>query len=300
MSQYVVEDKLVSMRLDKALTEILEGKSRSYTLKCIEEGKALVNGKSEKPSYSLKKGDVISYEPLEEQPLNMDAKNLNLEIVYEDNDVAVVNKPKGMVVHPGAGNQEETLVHGLLYELDDLATINGVVRPGIVHRIDKDTTGLLMVAKNDMAALGLAEQLKKHSCKRKYQALVYGTFTESKGKINAPIGRDPEDRKKMAVSKTGKQAITHFTVLKRFKEFTLIECELETGRTHQIRVHMSYIGHPIVGDKVYGRRKVIGDQGQFLHAKLIGFEHPRTHQWMEFDSELPAYFKEFLKEIETL
>lgn len=300
MSQYVVEDKLVSMRLDKALTEILEGKSRSYTLKCIEEGKALVNGKSEKPSYSLKKGDVISYEPLEEQPLNMDAKNLNLEIVYEDNDVAVVNKPKGMVVHPGAGNQEETLVHGLLYELDDLATINGVVRPGIVHRIDKDTTGLLMVAKNDMAALGLAEQLKKHSCKRRYQALVYGTFTESKGKINAPIGRDPEDRKKMAVSKTGKQAITHFTVLKRFKEFTLIECELETGRTHQIRVHMSYIGHPIVGDKVYGRRKVIGDQGQFLHAKLIGFEHPRTHQWMEFDSELPAYFKEFLKEIETL
>ncbi|MDE5855591.1 MAG: RluA family pseudouridine synthase, partial [Anaeroplasmataceae bacterium] len=210
----------------------------------------------------------------------------------------VVNKPKGMVVHPGAGNQEETLVHGLLYELDDLATINGVVRPGIVHRIDKDTTGLLMIAKNDMAALGLAEQLKNHSCKRRYQALVYGTFTESKGKINAPIGRDPEDRKKMAVSKTGKQAVTHFTVLKRFKEFTLIECELETGRTHQIRVHMSYIGHPIVGDKIYGRRKVIGDQGQFLHAKLIGFEHPKTHQWMEFDSELPKYFLDFLATLE--
>ena len=298
MSQFVVEDKLVDFRLDKALTEILEGKSRSYALKCIEEGKVLVNGKSEKPSYSLKKGDVISYELLEEQPLNMDAKNLNLEIVYEDSDVAVVNKPKGMVVHPGAGNQEETLVHGLLYELDDLATINGVVRPGIVHRIDKDTTGLLMIAKNDMAALGLAEQLKNHSCKRRYQALVYGTFTESKGKINAPIGRDPEDRKKMAVSKTGKQAVTHFTVLKRFKEFTLIECELETGRTHQIRVHMSYIGHPIVGDKIYGRRKVIGDQGQFLHAKLIGFEHPKTHQWMEFDSELPKYFLDFLATLE--
>ncbi|MDE7385201.1 MAG: RluA family pseudouridine synthase, partial [Anaeroplasmataceae bacterium] len=242
MSQFVVDETLVKVRLDKALTQIIEGKSRSYTLKCIEEGKILVNGKQEKPSYSLKKGDVISYELLEEQPLNMDAKDLNLEIVYEDNDVAVVNKPKGMVVHPGAGNTEDTLVHGLLYELDDLATINGVVRPGIVHRIDKDTTGLLMVAKNDMAALGLAEQLKNHSCKRRYQALVYGTFAENKGKINAPIARDPEDRKKMAVSKTGKQAITHFTVLKRFKEFTLIECELETGRTHQIRVHMSYIG----------------------------------------------------------
>ena len=184
--------------------------------------------------------------------------------------MAIVNKPKGMVVHPGAGNYDNTLVHGLLYELDDLATINGVVRPGIVHRIDKDTTGLLMIAKNDMAALGLSEQLKNHSCKRRYQALVYGSFVENKGKINAPISRDPNDRKKMAVVKDGKQAITHFKVLKRYKDFTLIECELETGRTHQIRVHMSYIDHPVVGDKVYGRRKVIGDQGQFLHAKSIG------------------------------
>ncbi|MDE7214107.1 MAG: RluA family pseudouridine synthase [Anaeroplasmataceae bacterium] len=300
MSKVIVEETLAKQRLDKALTKVFEGKSRSYALKAIEEGKVLVNGKIEKPSYALKLGDEISYEPLEEQTLNMDAKDLGLEIIYEDSDVAVVNKPKGMVVHPGAGNQEDTLVHGLLYELDDLATINGVIRPGIVHRIDKDTTGLLMIAKNDMAALALAEQLKNHSCKRRYQALVYGIFAESKGKINAPIGRDPEDRKKMAVSKTGKQAVTHFTVLKRFKDFTLIECELETGRTHQIRVHMSYIGHPIVGDKVYGRRKVIGDQGQFLHAKLIGFKHPRTQEWMEFDSELPEYFKEFLKEIETL
>ena len=300
MSKVIVEETLAKQRLDKALTKVFEGKSRSYALKAIEEGKVLVNGKIEKPSYALKLGDEISYEPSEEQTLNMDAKDLGLEIIYEDSDVAVVNKPKGMVVHPGAGNQEDTLVHGLLYELDDLATINGVIRPGIVHRIDKDTTGLLMIAKNDMAALALAEQLKNHSCKRRYQALVYGIFAESKGKINAPIGRDPEDRKKMAVSKTGKQAVTHFTVLKRFKDFTLIECELETGRTHQIRVHMSYIGHPIVGDKVYGRRKVIGDQGQFLHAKLIGFKHPRTQEWMEFDSELPEYFKEFLKEIETL
>lgn len=298
MSQYIVDEKLDKVRLDKALTEILDGKSRSYTLKCIEEGKVLVNGNLEKPSYSLKVGDKIVYEPLEEEVLNLDAKDLGLEIVYEDSDVAVVNKPKGMVVHPGAGTKDDTLVHGLLYELDDLATINGVIRPGIVHRIDKDTTGLLMIAKNDLAAIGLANQLKEHSCKRRYQALVYGTFVESKGKINAPIGRDPVDRKKMAVSKTGKQAITHFTVLKRFKDFTLIECELETGRTHQIRVHLSYIGHPIVGDKVYGRRKVIGDQGQFLHAKLIGFHHPRTNEWMEFDSELPDYFKDFLSALE--
>lgn len=298
MSHIEIDEKYVNYRLDKALTEILNGKSRSYSLKCIEEGKVLVNGKKEKPSYSLKLGDEITYELLEDQPLNLNAKDLGLEIVYEDSDVAIVNKPKGMVVHPGAGTKEDTLVHGLLYELDDLATINGVVRPGIVHRIDKDTTGLLMIAKNDMAAISLAEQLKSHSCKRKYQALVYGTFVESKGKINAPIGRDLEDRKKMAVIKTGKPAITHFIVLKRFKEFSLIECELETGRTHQIRVHLSYIGHPIVGDKVYGRRKIIGDQGQFLHAKVIGFHHPRTNAWMEFDSELPKYFKDFLSTLE--
>ena len=223
---------------------------------------------------------------------------MNLEIVYEDEDVAVVNKPKGMVVHPAAGNYENTLVHGLLYELEDLSTINGVARPGIVHRIDKDTTGLLMIAKNDKASLSLTEQLKAHTCKRTYQALVYGTIQENKGKINAPIGRDQMDRKKMAVTKNGKEAITHFTVLKRFKDFTLVECALETGRTHQIRVHFSYIGHPLVGDKVYGRRKVIGDEGQFLHAKTIGFLHPSTGKWMEFDSELPEYFKVFLKQLE--
>ncbi len=223
---------------------------------------------------------------------------MNLEIVYEDEDVAVVNKPKGMVVHPAAGNYENTLVHGLLYELEDLSTINGVARPGIVHRIDKDTTGLLMIAKNDKASLSLTEQLKAHTCKRTYQALVYGTIQENKGKINAPIGRDQMDRKKMAVTKNGKEAITHFTVLKRFKDFTLVECALETGRTHQIRVHFSYIGHPLVGDKVYGRRKVIGDEGQFLHAKTIGFLHPSTGKWMEFDSELPEYFKVFLNQLE--
>ena len=180
-----------------------------------------------------------------------------------------------------------------------MSTINGVIRPGIVHRIDKDTTGLLMIAKNDMAAMGLAEQLKEHTCKRRYIALVYGSFVEDKGKINAPIGRDPMDRKKMAVVKLGKSAITHFKVLKRYTGFTLVECELETGRTHQIRVHMSYIDHPVVGDKVYGRRKVIGDQGQFLHAKCIGFYHPRTRNWLEFEVDLPKYFQDFLTTLEN-
>lgn len=298
MKNYKVSADMVKKRLDKALVDLLEDKSRAYILKCIEEEKVSVNGKIEKPSYLLKENDLITYEPLEEKKLSLEGQNLNLEIVYEDEDVAVVNKPKGMIVHPAAGNYENTLVHGLLYELEDLSTINGVARPGIVHRIDKDTTGLLMIAKNDKASLSLTEQLKAHTCKRTYQALVYGTIQENKGKINAPIGRDQMDRKKMAVTKNGKEAITHFTVLKRFKDFTLVECALETGRTHQIRVHFSYIGHPLVGDKVYGRRKVIGDEGQFLHAKTIGFLHPSTGQWMEFDSELPEYFKVFLKQLE--
>lgn len=298
MKNYKVSADMVKKRLDKALVDLLEDKSRAYILKCIEEEKVSVNGKIEKPSYLLKENDLITYEPLEEKKLSLEGQNLNLEIVYEDEDVAVVNKPKGMVVHPAAGNYENTLVHGLLYELEDLSTINGVARPGIVHRIDKDTTGLLMIAKNDKASLSLTEQLKAHTCKRTYQALVYGTIQENKGKINAPIGRDQMDRKKMAVTKNGKEAITHFTVLKRFKDFTLVECALETGRTHQIRVHFSYIGHPLVGDKVYGRRKVIGDEGQFLHAKTIGFLHPSTGKWMEFDSELPEYFKVFLEQLE--
>ena len=298
MKNYKVSADMVKKRLDKALVDLLEDKSRAYILKCIEEEKVSVNGKIEKPSYLLKENDLITYEPLEEKKLSLEGQNLNLEIVYEDEDVAVVNKPKGMVVHPAAGNYENTLVHGLLYELEDLSTINGVARPGIVHRIDKDTTGLLMIAKNDKASLSLTEQLKAHTCKRTYQALVYGTIQENKGKINAPIGRDQMDRKKMAVTKNGKEAITQFTVLKRFKDFTLVECALETGRTHQIRVHFSYIGHPLVGDKVYGRRKVIGDEGQFLHAKTIGFLHPSTGKWMEFDSELPEYFKVFLKQLE--
>lgn len=294
-----ITSEYVNMRLDKALALILPDKTRSYLMKMIEEEKILLNGKPFKASTKASLNDEITILDIEPKPLDLEGECLNLDIVYEDSDVIVVNKPKGMVVHPGAGNYEGTLVNGLLYEVDDLSEINGVLRPGIVHRIDKDTTGLLMVAKNDKASLSLTEQLKNHSCKRKYHALVYGVINENKGRINAPIGRSKEDRKKMAVLKDGKPSVTNFTVLKRFKDFTYIECQLETGRTHQIRVHLEYIGHPLVGDTTYGRkRKIIGDQGQFLHAKVIGFTHPTTNEWMEFDSELPQYFTDFMKDLQ--
>jgi len=297
--EYKINDELNNIRIDKALSILITDKSRSYILKCIESGNVLVNGKViTKPSLKVITNDLVTLNELERKPLELESENLNLDIVYQDNDVAVINKPKGMVVHPGAGVNSGTLVNGLLYEMDDLSDINGVIRPGIVHRIDKDTTGLLMIAKNDLAAKSLMDQLKAHKCNRVYHALVYGTILESKGRINAPIGRDPNDRKKMAVIKDGKEAITNFKVLKRFKDFTYIECRLETGRTHQIRCHLEYINHPLVGDQTYGRkRKIIGDQGQFLHAKTIGFYHPRTNEWMEFDSELPKYFTDFMNEL---
>ena len=297
----VITNEYVGIRLDKVLATILTDKTRNNILKLIEDGYVLVNGKTIKPSQKACLNDEIEIDEPEAKPLELEAENLNLNIVYEDSDVAVINKPKGMVVHPGAGVNSGTLVNGLLYEMDDLSDINGVIRPGIVHRIDKDTTGLLMIAKNDKASLSLTEQLKKHECHRIYHALVYGEIKEDKGRINAPIARSKEDRKKMAVDKDGKEAITNFKVLKRFKGFTYIECKLETGRTHQIRVHMEYIGHPLVGDRVYGRkRKIISDQGQFLHAKKIGFIHPTTNEWMEFDSELPDYFKDFMNQLEVI
>ncbi len=297
MGRITIDSENVNIRLDKAISNILKDKSRNYIETLLDNNLITVNGKIEKPSYKVKLNDVIDITEKEES-LDLKAQNLGLDIVYEDEYVAVVNKPKGMSVHPGAGINEGTLVNGLLYELDDLSTINGIERPGIVHRIDKDTTGLLMIAKNDIASKSLTEQLAKHECQRIYHALVYGVIAESKGRINAPIARSEQDRKKMAVVENGKTAITNFKVLKRFKDFTYIECKLETGRTHQIRVHLDYIGHPLVGDKVYGRRKVIGDQGQFLHAKTIGFKHPKTGEWMEFDSELPDYFKEFMNNLE--
>ena len=299
MQKIIINDENKFKRLDKVLAEALPDLSRSYIIKMIEEENILLNGKGFKPSAKGQLNDEITILDIEPKAHEMVKENLHLDIVYEDDDVAIINKPKGMVVHPGAGNYEGTLVNGLMYEMDDLAEVNGEFRSGIVHRIDKDTTGLLMVAKNDEAALALTEQLKNHSCKRTYQALVYGVISENKGRINAPIGRSKDDRKKMAVVKDGKEAVTNFTVLERFKNFTLIECELETGRTHQIRVHLEYIGHPLVGDQTYGhKRKIVGDQGQFLHAKTIGFVHPRTKEWVEFDSELPLYMKHFMETLE--
>ncbi|MBQ9449566.1 MAG: RluA family pseudouridine synthase [Acholeplasmatales bacterium] len=295
-----LESDYIGLRLDKALTFILPDKSRSTILKMIENGDILLNDKPFKPSTKGEEGDVLTINDVEPESLDVEAEDLNLNIVYQDDDVMVVNKPKGMVVHPACGNYSKTLVNGLLYELDELPEINGVLRPGIVHRIDKDTTGLLMVAKSEEAMKSLTEQLKEHSCKREYIALVYGEFQENRGRINVPIARSKLDRKKMAVDKEGKEAITNFEVLKRYKGFTLVKCVLETGRTHQIRVHFEYIDHPLVGDKVYGRRKVIGDQGQFLHAKTIGFKHPRTGKWCEFTSELPQYFTDFLNTLEEI
>jgi 23S rRNA pseudouridine1911/1915/1917 synthase len=255
----------------------------------------MVNDKCIKSSYSLKPGDVIKIEEYKEPEMNLDPVNMNLDIVYEDDDVIVVNKANGVVVHPAVSNKSNTLVNGLLYHSNSLSDINGEFRPGIVHRIDAYTTGLLMVAKNNEAHASLAKQLEEKTTTRKYVALVWGVINNDTGTIDAPIGRDVNDRKKMSVtSVNSKKAITHFKVLKRYKDATLIELKLETGRTHQIRVHMNYIGHPIVNDPVYGRRKLIDNSGQCLHAQTLGFIHPRTGKYMEFSSELPDCFKHIL------
>ena len=264
----------------------------------IKDNAILVNNKEIKSSYVLKQGDEIIIGDYEEEPMNVEPENIPLDIVYEDDDVIVVNKPNGMVVHPAIGNNKGTLVNALLYH-SKLSDVNGEFRPGIVHRIDAYTTGLLMVAKNNKAHEILAKELSKKETKRKYIALVWGVIKEDTGTIDAPIGRDINDRKKMSVtSVNSKDAITHFKVLKRYKEATLIELQLETGRTHQIRVHMNYINHPVVNDPVYGRRKTIDDSGQCLHAFLIGFVHPTTKNYMEFKCELPECFKNILNQFE--
>ncbi|QIB26270.1 RluA family pseudouridine synthase [Caloranaerobacter azorensis] len=293
--ELVVEDD-IDERVDSYLAKKLEEASRSYIKKLIKDGHIKVNNLQVKPKYVVNKGDVITVELPEPEKLELIPQDLPIEIVYEDEDVAVVNKPRGMVVHPAPGNYSGTLVNALLYHLESLSTINGVVRPGIVHRIDKDTSGLLMIAKNDFAHIELSKQLKEHSITRIYYALVEGNIKVDNGTINAPIGRHPVDRKKMAVTdRNSKRAITHFKVLERFGQYTLIEAKLETGRTHQIRVHMSHIKHPLVGDLVYGSKKnEFKQEGQLLHAKVIGFIHPRTKEYMEFDSELPDYFKKVL------
>lgn len=285
------------IRLDSFLIDKI-AKSRSKIQSMIKDGDILVNGKSSKSSYVVKVNDVISITFKEEEVMDAKAEKMDLDIVYEDSDVIVVNKKNGVVVHPAVGNTSGTLVNGLLYHSDKLSGVNGSFRPGIVHRIDAFTTGLLMVAKNDYAHEFLAKQLEEKSTHRKYYALVWGVIPNDTGTIDAPIGRDNNDRKKMAVVSGGKHAITHFRVLKRFKSATLIEVTLETGRTHQIRVHMNYIGHPVVNDPVYGRRKLIDNSGQCLHAKELGFVHPRTNEKMMFDSELPEWFLNILNVFE--
>ena len=288
-----------NLRLDKALTLLLEDVSRSKIQNHLENGHILVNGKVEKPSYKLSEGDEITVEDFPSEVSDLNPEDIPLDIVYEDDELIVVNKPKGLVVHPGAGNEEHTLANALKFHSDNLSTLNGEFRPGIVHRIDKDTAGLLIVAKNDTAHAFLSNQLVDHTLGRKYYALVLGVILENEGKIIAPIGRDQKFRQKMAVDLLrGKEAETNFKVIERFNGFTLIECSLKTGRTHQIRVHLNYIGHPVIGDPVYGKgNRTLYDDGQLLFAHEIHFIHPKTKKEMTFSVDLPQYFKEILEKL---
>lgn len=295
--QLLIPVEEAGQRVDKLLSAALEDMTRSAVQNLIENGCVTCGGKALSKSAKLKPGDQILVELPEVRPLEVRPQPIPLEVVYEDGDLLVVNKPKGMVVHPAPGNYTGTLVNALLYYCgDSLSGVGGVIRPGIVHRIDKDTSGLLMVAKNDFAHVDLARQIQEHSFHRAYQAVVYGNVTADSGTVCQPIGRSPKDRKKMAVTQqNSKPATTHYSVLERFGDFTHIRCVLETGRTHQIRVHMAYIGHPLAGDPVYGPRRVITSLGgQCLHAGEIGFIHPRTGAEMQFEAPLPPYFTSFL------
>lgn len=298
MSDYIftVTDD-AGLRVDKYLSEQITDRSRSFITTLIKDGNVLVNDKVINKSYVLKDNDIVKAIVPEAVEYTAEAEDIPINVVYEDCDLIVVNKPKGMVVHPAHGNYTGTLVNALLHHCKgQLSGINGVLRPGIVHRIDKNTSGLLVVAKNDIAHNSLAEQFKEHSVNREYRAIVYGKFKEAEGRVDLPIGRDQNDRKKMSVTyKNSKNAVTNYKVLEEFKDFTYISCVLETGRTHQIRVHMTHIGHPLAGDDVYGPKKVIKNlEGQCLHAKTLGFVHPVSGKYMEFDSDLPTYFTDFL------
>lgn len=295
----IAVEENANWRLDKIVAKKMPEFSRTRIQEMINHGLVLVNQKMEKPSYKIKIGDQIEIIVVDNTDLDLEPENIPLNIVYEDNDIIVVDKPSGMIVHPSPGIVHGTLVNALLYHCDDLSGINGVNRPGIVHRIDKETSGLLVVAKNDHAHRMLSQQLRNHDMTRSYIALVHGLIPHQHGKVDAPIGRDSKDRQKMAVTMhNSKRAVTNFTVLRRYRSMSLIECRLETGRTHQIRVHMSYIGYPVYGDPKYGWRKDDQTYGQFLHAKKLGFIHPTTNKYMEFESELPEYFKQKLIQLQ--
>lgn len=299
MSDFVFTvDGDAGQRIDKFLSLQISDRSRSFITGLIKDSNVLVNDKPVSKSYVIKDGDIVKAMVPEAVEYIAEAENIPLDVVYEDSDLIVVNKPKGMVVHPAAGNYSGTLVNALMHHCKgQLSGINGVLRPGIVHRIDKNTSGLLVVAKNDNAHNSLAEQLKDHSVKREYRAVAYGRFKDTEGRVDLPIGRDQNDRKKMTVTyKNSKNAVTNYKVLEELNGFSYISCVLETGRTHQIRVHMAHLGHPLAGDDVYGPKKVITTLGgQCLHAKTLGFIHPSTGEYMEFDSQLPQYFTEFLE-----
>lgn len=295
--EYLVLETDSNVRIDKFIPQVETELSRSTVKKLIEGGHVLVNGESVKASYKIKPNDLIEIDKIDVFDWEITPTKMDLNIVYEDNDVLVVNKPSGLVVHPAPGHYEDTLVNGLMYHMTNLSDINGETRPGIVHRIDKDTSGLLMVAKTNKAHWILAEELKQKTTKREYIALVEGVIKNKRGKINMPIGRDPKNRLKMAVIGSGKPAVTYFEVLETFQDQTLVKCILETGRTHQIRVHLAHIGHPLVGDFIYGNATQ-NEFGQLLHAKTLGFTHPTTKEFMEFDSPLPEYFETTIKTLQ--
>lgn len=300
MNSWFVDTDANNMRIDRFISERMADTSRSYIQKLIKDELVTVDSKVVKSNYKVKEGEWVKIVLPEPVSLDIEAENIPLDILYEDSDVLLVNKPKDMVVHPSAGHVTGTLVNALLYHCkDSLSSINGVMRPGIVHRIDKDTTGILIICKNDKAHNCIAEQLKVHSITRRYHALVWNNVTDDTGTVDAPIGRHPVDRKKMAINhKNGKHAVTHYKVLERFGQYTYIQCELETGRTHQIRVHMASIGHPLVGDPVYGPAKQpFKTVGQMLHAKVFGFIHPSTNEYMEFETDLPEYFQLILEKL---
>lgn len=295
--EHIIHEDQKNDRIDKAISSINEEWSRSQVQQWIKDGHVLVNGLKVKTNYKCSVNDQVEIIIPEPEELDVVAEEMNLDIYFEDSDVLVVNKPKGMVVHPAPGHSSGTLVNGLMAHCKDLSGINGVLRPGIVHRIDKDTSGLLMVAKSDLAHESLVNQLVAKTVTRKYKAVVHGHIPHDYGTIDAPLGRDTRDRQSMTVVDNGKHAVTHFHVIERFKDFTYVECQLETGRTHQIRVHMKYIGFPLVGDPKYGPRKTLDINGQALHAGLLGFNHPRTNEYLEFEAPLPAEFEELLENL---